>query len=202
MSAVGYEPLSYEWKKDGKEITSAATELTGVDTNALTITSFSSSQQGSYVCLIHDRHKSTITKPTNLALSKILYSSFLKLPSSMHGNQHLILHHRIKYIFIPDGMNCLIPYADLQITKQPQESSIVSFGESMTLHVSAVGLGHLRYKWKRDGQDIIDSNCAGIDTSDVTINSFSEMNQGDYTCIVMNDNTSIQSNSAKLELSK
>ena len=126
----------------------------------------------------------------------------IKLPSSMHGNQHLILHHRIKYIFIPDGMNCLIPYADLQITKQPQESSIVSFGESMTLHVSAVGLGHLRYKWKRDGQDIIDSNCAGIDTSDVTINSFSEMNQGDYTCIVMNDNTSVQSSSAILELSK
>ena len=99
-------------------------------------------------------------------------------------------------------MNFLIPYVGLHITEHPQESSIVSYGESVTLHVSAVGLGHLHYKWKRDGQDIIDSNCAGIDTSDVTINSFSEMNQGDYACIVMNDNTTIQSNIAKLELSK
>ena len=126
----------------------------------------------------------------------------IKLPFSMHGNQHLILHHCIEYILIPDGMNYLIPYADLQITKQPQESSIVSYGESVTLHVSAVGSGHLRYKWKRNGLDIFDPNCAGIDTSDVTINSFSEMNQGDYACIVMNDNTSVQSSSAILELSK
>ena len=104
--------------------------------------------------------------------------------------------------FSCDGMNFLIPHAGLHITEQPQESSIVSYGESVTLHVSAVGLGHLRYKWKRDGQDIFDPNCAGIDTSDVTINSFSEMYQGDYACIVMNDNTSVQSSFAKLELSK
>ena len=98
MFAVGYGPLSYEWKKDGKEITSAATELTGVDTNALIITSFSSSHQGSYRCLIHDGHKSITTQPTSLELSKNILLNDKTFLYSIHG---LILHQYIQYMFIP-----------------------------------------------------------------------------------------------------
>ena len=72
----------------------------------------------------------------------------------------------------------------------------------MTLHVSAVGSGQLSYQWKKDGRDITDPNCSGINTEDLVINSFSEINQGRYVCIVKSDNRTIQSNPAKLELSK
>ena len=86
--------------------------------------------------------------------------------------------------------------------EQPQESSIISYGESVTLRVSAVGSGQLYYKWKKDGKDITDPKYTGIDTAALTINSFSDTTQGDYVCVVKNENSTVQSNSAKLESSK
>lgn len=92
---------------------------------------------------------------------------------------------------------------DFQITEQPQEKAIVSFGESVTLHVSTVGSGQLSYTWRKDGQEITDRDIyAGINTAVLTITSFADKCEGNYTCIVENDGTTIQSNSAKLELSK
>ena len=70
MSAVGYGPISYEWKKDGKEIPHS--ECTGTDTDTLTIKRFSSRHQGNYECMhmIKDHRSSVNTEPANLALSK------------------------------------------------------------------------------------------------------------------------------------
>ena len=73
----------------------------------------------------------------------------------------------------------------------------------MTLCVSAVGSGQLSYEWNKDGQEITDQYYyTGIDTASLTITSFSQTNEGDYMCIVKSDSTTIQSNSAKVELSK
>ena len=99
-------------------------------------------------------------------------------------------------------MKLLIIYVDIQITEQPQESSIISYGESVTLCVSAAGSGQLYYKWKKDGKDITNPKYTGIDTASLTINSFSDMSQGEYMCVVKNDSNTIQSNPARLELSK
>ena len=93
-------------------------------------------------------------------------------------------------------------YADLQITKQPQENSIIKCDDSATINVSAVGSGHLSYKWKKDGKDITNPNCTGINTPVLTITSFSYEAQGEYACEVKNDHKTIKSNFAKLELSK
>ena len=68
VSAVGYGPISYEWKKDGKDIPHF--ECTGTDTDTLSIKRFSSRHQGSYGCMIKDHHSSVNTEPANLALSK------------------------------------------------------------------------------------------------------------------------------------
>ena len=93
-------------------------------------------------------------------------------------------------------------YADLQITKQPQGNSIIKCDDCAAINVCAVGSGHLSYKWKKDGEDITDPNCTGIDTSTFKISCFSSKFQGEYICEVKNDHKTIKSNPAKLELSK
>ena len=72
----------------------------------------------------------------------------------------------------------------------------------MTLYVSAVGSGQLNYKWKKDGQEIIDPNCAGIDTAALIILSFSDKNQGSYKCEIKDDVQTINTNTANLEISR
>ena len=99
-------------------------------------------------------------------------------------------------------MRLLNFHTDPHITKQPQRQSLINCGDSITLQVSAVGSGNLKYKWKKDGKEFSDSNCTGMDTSALTIISFSCENEGDYTVEVNNDHKTIESNSAKLELSK
>jgi hypothetical protein len=68
VSAVGHGPLSYVWKKDENDITHP--ECTGVNTNSLTITFFSSIHVGSYSCVIKDDDKSLTSQSANLTLSK------------------------------------------------------------------------------------------------------------------------------------
>jgi predicted lipoprotein with Yx(FWY)xxD motif len=80
---------------------------------------------------------------------------------------------------------------------------IVNYDESATLRVSAVGSGQLSYQWKKDDQEITDcDHYAGINTAALTISSFSDKCQGDYLCIVKNDNVTIESKHATVELSK
>ena len=99
--------------------------------------------------------------------------------------------------------NLLLNYADLQIIEQPQEELIVNCGESVTLHVSAVGSGQLSYQWKKDQQEITDrDHYTGINTAALTITSFSDRYQGDYQCIVKNDDATLESKHARVELSK
>ena len=100
-------------------------------------------------------------------------------------------------------MSLLTIYIDLYITKQPQESSIVNCGESVTLCVSAVGSGQISYKWKKDERDITHlNNCTGIDTEVLTITSFSDKYQGSYKCEVKDGVQTIMSTIANVEISK
>ena len=79
---------------------------------------------------------------------------------------------------------------------------VVDYLSQVSLSVSAIGPEPLTYKWKKDGEDITDPNCSGMNTPVLTITSFSYETQGKYTCEVKNDHKTITSNSAKLELSK
>ena len=62
MSAVGVEPLLYEWKKDGKFRQRGRT---------LTIRSFSPEDQGIYTCIVKDKKSQMATEPAALEYSKI-----------------------------------------------------------------------------------------------------------------------------------
>ena len=68
MSAVGAE--SYEWNKDGKNITDTKYNIIGTDKPNLTINEFLADDQGHYVCVVKNSHRSIESMPANLALGK------------------------------------------------------------------------------------------------------------------------------------
>jgi hypothetical protein len=68
--------------------------------------------------------------------------------------------------------------------------------------VYATGAKPRRYEWKRNGQNITNPKCSGVDTSTLSIDYFSPEHEGDYTCIVSDDEESIESLSAELKLGK
>ena len=85
--------------------------------------------------------------------------------------------------------------------KHPK-SVACDYHAQVSLSVSAIGAGPLSYKWKRNGVDIVDQDCIGVNESILTIGSFKPEHVGDYSCEVEHDQISIGSNIAKLELSK
>ena len=91
---------------------------------------------------------------------------------------------------------------DLRIRSHPESNTNIKCHDNVTLSVSATGAKPLYYKWRRNGKDITHPKCSGIDTPTLFISYFSPENQGDYTCIVSDDQEAIESVSAKLMLGK
>ena len=86
---------------------------------------------------------------------------------------------------------------DLIILSNPQ-SKICEFHTPVSLSVSAIGAGHLNYKWKKDGKDVNDPGYTGVDGSTLTIISFSSAHVGKYTCTVMDSHRTVESGPAQL----
>ena len=72
----------------------------------------------------------------------------------------------------------------------------------VSLTVSAIGPGPLTYRWRRERTVIDDEDCTGVDEATLTIMSFSVKHEGHYSCEVKCNGNSIESDPAKLELSK
>ena len=62
VSALGPQPLSYRWMKDGQDIPDTK------NTDKLTILSFSSENQGKYSCNVIGGQQSIESKPASLGL--------------------------------------------------------------------------------------------------------------------------------------
>ena len=95
------------------------------------------------------------------------------------------------------ALNCYLP--DLQIREHPKSATYVS-GACVVLSVSAIGSEPLHYKWKKNGEDITDPECTGINTPTLTIGSFSRYQQGNYFCIVNNSQKTVETEPANLAL--
>ena len=91
------------------------------------------------------------------------------------------------------------PYIALQVTKHPRTRTCVN-GERVDLSVSAIGAEPLRYKWKMNGEDITSPEFSGTNFPTLTIYTFSQTHQGNYTCVVSNNQKSVQSEAANLAL--
>ena len=87
----------------------------------------------------------------------------------------------------------------LHITRHPQSSACTK-GEHVELFVSAIGAEPLQYQWKKDGAVITDPECTGATTQILTIHTFSQDHQGNYSCIVSNSLQSVESKAAHLTL--
>jgi hypothetical protein len=66
VSAIGADPLQYQWKKDGAVVSDP--ESTGTTTQILTIHTFSQNHQGSYTCIVSNGLQSVESKAAHLAL--------------------------------------------------------------------------------------------------------------------------------------
>ena len=82
------------------------------------------------------------------------------------------------------------------------KSTSCEYNAAVSLSVLAIGTGLLKYQWRKDGQDIKDPKCIGVDTSTLGITSVSDAHIGKYTCIVEDSQTSVESKSAQLEIGK
>ena len=95
--------------------------------------------------------------------------------------------------------SCCALRTALQVTKHPRSSTCVN-GESVVLSVVAVGAEPLHYKWKKNGEDITDPECTGTNLSTLTIHSFSDVHEGNYSCTIGNNEQCIHSEPANLAL--
>ena len=73
MFAVGSGHLSYQWKKDKREITGP--KYSGTNGPILTINKFSTDDQGEYMCVVKDSRKIISSNSANMALSKCFVSN-------------------------------------------------------------------------------------------------------------------------------
>ena len=90
---------------------------------------------------------------------------------------------------------------ELSILSHPK-STTCDYHATVSLSVLAIGTGQLNYQWKKDGQNITDPEYIGFDTSTLGITSVSDAHIGKYTCAVGDNQTSVESKSAQLEIGK
>ena len=66
MTATGTEPLSYQWQKDGVNLTDGS-RIEGASTPTPIITAV---QKGSYTCVVSNTAGTVTSKPATLTLGK------------------------------------------------------------------------------------------------------------------------------------
>ena len=79
---------------------------------------------------------------------------------------------------------------------------VCDYHAPVSLAMSAIWPGPLTFHWKRNGADIVDEQCTGVDEPTLTITSFSLKHEGSYSCQVKHEEMVIESKSAEVQLSK
>lgn len=82
----------------------------------------------------------------------------------------------------------------LRITFQPS-SATVTEQEPLTLNVNALGSGPIRYQWRKDGQPIPQAT-----SEHLVLSAPTPQDSGSYDCVVSNDDGSIVSKTAIVEV--
>ena len=69
VTATGTAPLSYQWQKDGVNLTDGG-RIKGASTSTLSITSVQKSDEGGYTCVVSNTAGTVTSKPATLTLGK------------------------------------------------------------------------------------------------------------------------------------
>ena len=88
VTATGTAPLSYQWQKDGEDLTDGGS-ITGATITTLTITGVMESDEGGYSCVV-----------TNIAGIDLSNSAMLKVGMFAVGVESAILHIPFNRLFV------------------------------------------------------------------------------------------------------
>ena len=88
VTATGTAPLSYQWQKDGEDLTDGGS-ITGATTATLTITGVMESDEGGYRCVVTNTAGMVTSNTAMLTVGKI---------SSLHINLSMSI---VQHVFIP-----------------------------------------------------------------------------------------------------
>ncbi|MHC4442870.1 MAG: immunoglobulin domain-containing protein [Planctomycetota bacterium] len=92
------------------------------------------------------------------------------------------------------------PTSGPTITQQPQPQNVCA-GETATFSVSATGTGTLTYRWQKDQTDLSDGgDISGATTATLQILNTDGADEGNYRCVVTDDNGSTNSDEAALTI--
>ena len=69
MTATGTEPLSYQWKKDGKDLTDGD-RIKETRKTTLRFTAVQKSDEGQYTCVVSNTAGTVTSEPTTLEIGK------------------------------------------------------------------------------------------------------------------------------------
>ena len=72
--ATGTAPLSYQWQKDGVNLTDGV-RIKGATTAKLSITAVQKSDEGGYTCVVSDTAGAVTSKPATLTIGKCCFIS-------------------------------------------------------------------------------------------------------------------------------
>jgi hypothetical protein len=86
------------------------------------------------------------------------------------------------------------------VKEHPESLKKIATGSKITFKVEATGTEPLRYQWKRDGENLPESDMVtGVTTSTLSIEGVSKKeHEGKYKCLVNNSAGKAESNAAKL----
>ena len=84
--------------------------------------------------------------------------------------------------------------------EHPESLKKIATGSKITFKAEATGTEPLRYQWKRDGENLPESDMVtGVTTSTLSIEGVSKKeHEGKYKCLVNNSAGKAESNAAKL----
>ena len=86
VTATGTAPLSYQWQKDGGNLTDGD-RIKGATTAKLSITAVQKSDEGSYTCVVSNTAGAVTSKPATLTLGECCFISLQ--PYGTAYNTHL-----------------------------------------------------------------------------------------------------------------
>ena len=69
VTATGTEPLSYQWQKDGVNLTDGSS-IRGTSTSTLSITAVQKGDEGGYTCVVSNTAGTVTSKPATLEIGK------------------------------------------------------------------------------------------------------------------------------------
>jgi len=179
VSATGTGPLSYQWRKNGSNIS-------GATSSSHTINPVASAHAGSYDCVVTNAcgsatsNTATLTVNTAPVITDDPDNQYTINPvaSSNAGNYDCVVTNGCGSA--TSDTATLTVNTPPVITDDPDNQTVCE-GGIVSFSIAATGAGPLSYQWRKNG-----SNIPGATSSSHTINPVAPGNTGSYDCVVTN----------------